>query len=260
MELLNSYKDIDFENHIFFNLVEEINQVIDPLSNYFGLNSFNYHKTFNDGSHIRLTNIPNWYRHYLKHRLYLQSVFELPACNYYKNRIIWSNIDTHNIILQETRKFNINYGITLVEPCPDGCEFFFLGTTTNDKNVINKYLSNLYLLDKFLANFHNSAAVLFDKVNPFRLKVRDWQENQLKFNPVNNIDKISFLASIYSYDFTKRELDCIPLLLRGYTAKQIGEYLNISFRTVEDYINQLKFKTKTINRNELLNLLAIKFG
>jgi|GEM_PF-2835799 len=260
MELLNSYKDIDFDNHIFFNLADEINQLIAPLSNYFGLNTFNYHKTFNDDSHIRLTNTPNWYRHYLKNRLYLQSIFELPASNYYRNRIIWSNIDTHNIIRQESDKFNINYGITLVEPCADGCEFYFLGTSTNDKNVINKYLSNFYLLDKFVANFHNAGAILFDKANPFRVKANDWQENPLKFNPVNNIDKILFLASIYGYEFTRRELDCIPLLLRGYTAKQIGESLNISFRTVEDYINQLKFKTKTISRNELLNLLSIKFS
>src|SRR5579863_3386981 len=93
MEVINSYKDIDFDNHIFFNLVDEINQVIAPLINYFGLNSFNYHKIFNDNSHIRLTNTPNWYRHYLKNRLYLQSIFELPANNYYRNRIIWSNID-----------------------------------------------------------------------------------------------------------------------------------------------------------------------
>ncbi len=88
MELMNSYKDINFDNHIFFNLVDDINQLIAPLIDYFSLDSFNYHKTFNDSSQIRLTNTPDWHIHYLSNRLYLQSIFELPASNYYRNNLI----------------------------------------------------------------------------------------------------------------------------------------------------------------------------
>lgn len=260
MQIIKSWADIDLENHIFFNLVNEINEVINPLITHFGLDSFNYHRIYNDNSQIRTGNTPNWQRHYLKQKLYQQSIFELPAHNYVKSRIIWSNIDTHNVILQEAKKFGINYGITLVEPLIDGCEFYFLGTTTNNRTVINKYLSNFYLLEKFIANFHNAAASIFAKIEPQRLIIKDWQQNTLKFASVNIIDKFTFLASIYGYSFTRRELDCIPLLLKGLSAKQIALHLEISFRTVEVYINNLKYKTKTTNKSELIFLLETQFG
>jgi len=243
-----------------FNLADKINQVIKPLITCFGLGSFNYHKTYNDDSQISLTNTPDWKRHYVKNKLYQQSIFELPAHNYLKNRIIWSNIDTHSTILDEAAKFGIKYGITLIEPMKDGCEFYFLGSTIDDSTVINKYLSNFYLLEKFIANFHVAAKEIFAAVEPHRLIINDRKENKLTFSTANHIDKFPFLSSIYGYKFTKRELDCLPLLLKGLSSKQIAEQLKISFRTVEMYIDNLKQKTNTQNKNELLFLLSEKFS
>lgn len=260
IQTIETWTDIDLDNHIFLNLVDEINQIIQPLITHFSLDTFNYHKTYHDGSHICLTNTSAWKIHYLRNKLYQQSIFELPAHNYLKNRIIWSNIGTHITILKDAAKFGIKYGITFVEPVLDGCEFYFLGSSSNNKNVINKYLSNFYLLEKFIANFHESARDIFKKIEPERLIIKDRSENKLVFNTDNNIDKYPFLASIYDYKFTPRELDCIPLMLRGLSAKQIAEHLNISFRTVEMYIDNLKQKTNTHTKNELLFLLSEKFA
>lgn len=260
IQLIETWSDLDLTNHIFFNLASEINQVIAPLVTYFGLDSFNFHKTYNDNSQIRLSNTPDWKRHYLTNKLYQQSIFELPAQNYSKNRIIWSNIGTHNIILQEASQFGIKYGITLIEPVHDGCEFYFLGTTSDDQNVINKYLSNFYLLEKFIANFKNSGADIMAATEPHKVIVRDWENNKTKFNASNKIEHFSFLASIYGYQFTRRELECVPLLLKGLSSKQIAEQLQISFRTVEVYIENLKRKTGTHNKNELVSHLSEKFN
>jgi DNA-binding CsgD family transcriptional regulator len=193
-------------------------------------------------------------------KLYQQSIFELPAHNYSRNRIIWSNINTHNVILQAAAKFGINYGITLIEPCEDGCEFYFLGTTSNDNSVINNYLSNFQLVEKFVANFKDSGKSILALAEKERVCVDDWLCNDLNFSIAHQVDKYSFLAAIYGYRFTSRELQCLPLLLNGFSSKQIAEYLNLSFRTVEDYINNIKQKCNTKTKNELLKLLSDQFN
>lgn len=257
---IETWSDLDLKNHVFLNLVDEINQVITPLITYFGLDSFNFHKTYNDDSQIRLSNTPNWYHYYLTNKLYQQSIFELPAYHYSKTRLIWSNIDTHNVILKEASQFGIKYGITLVEPVSDGCEFYFLGTTSNDQTVINKYLSNFHLLEKFITNFKNSGKQLLSLAEQHKIIAHDWQLNKLTFTPIHNIERIAFLASIYGFEFTSRELECVPLLLKGLSSKQIAERLKISFRTVEVYIENLKRKTGTYNKKELIYLLDEKFN
>lgn len=259
MHKITSWANLDFKNHLFFNAVPEINELIRPIVKYFGLDSFNYHKTFNDNSQIRLTNKIDWYKHYLSQRLYLQSIFELPVDNYTRSRIIWTNINTHEIILSNAEKFGIKHGITIVEPNHDGCEFFFLGTTTSNSNTINKYLSNFQLLEKFIQNFKSANKDLFTRLYASRVIADDWLENTLKFESINYIDKYSFLAELYKYQFTPREIECLPLLIKGYTSKQIAEFLHISYRTVEDYVNNIKDKMNVTTKNELVSLLTELF-
>lgn len=259
MDKIASWTNLDFDNHLFFNSIMEINELIKPIDKYFGLDSFNYHKTFNDNSQISLTNQPAWYQHYLSQKLYLQSIFELPAVNYSRSRIIWSNIDTHNTILRDAASFGIKHGVTIVEPNHDGFEFYFLGTTIDDSSTINKYLSNFQLVDKFIQNFRIVSHKLFAKLSKHKTIAEDWLDNSLQFESVNHIDKYSFLAEMYHYQFTSREIECLPLLIKGFTAKQIAEKLNISYRTVEDHINNIKQKLDVRTKNELMNLLVGKF-
>lgn len=57
----------------------------------------------------------------------------------------------------------------------------------------------------------------------------------------------------------KRELECLYFIIRGMTAKQIGKALNLSFRTVESYIENMKYKFNCNNRSELIGK-AIDLG
>lgn len=55
-----------------------------------------------------------------------------------------------------------------------------------------------------------------------------------------------------TFNVTPREYQCLKLLIRGYTAKRIGQHLGISPRTVEDYLNQLKSKFNVHSKSELI--------
>ena len=56
---------------------------------------------------------------------------------------------------------------------------------------------------------------------------------------------------------SKRQLECWFYLLRGKTAKEIGKILNVSFRTIEAHIEQLKFKFDCSARSMLIEKAII---
>lgn len=60
-------------------------------------------------------------------------------------------------------------------------------------------------------------------------------------------------------NLTKRELEVLSLIVLGDTAKEIGQSLGISFRTVEAYINTLKFKLGCQSKREIIKKV-IKTG
>jgi DNA-binding CsgD family transcriptional regulator len=52
--------------------------------------------------------------------------------------------------------------------------------------------------------------------------------------------------------FTRREKDIISLLIRGKTAREIGLILDRSRRTIESHIENLKIKTQSENKSQLI--------
>ncbi len=68
------------------------------------------------------------------------------------------------------------------------------------------------------------------------------------------IQKNYTLPSFPRVYMTRREADCVRLLKNKLTNKEIGEILDISTRTVEFYMNNIKMKFQVSKRSELLVL------
>jgi len=55
------------------------------------------------------------------------------------------------------------------------------------------------------------------------------------------------------YRLTDREIECLFLLIRGKSAKEMGKFLSISPRTVEVYIENIKQKMHASTRSEIID-------
>lgn len=60
-----------------------------------------------------------------------------------------------------------------------------------------------------------------------------------------------FKLSMQNLNLTKRESECFYLLSRSLSIKNIAKKLNISPRTVEVYVSNLKKKVKVYSKAEL---------
>ena len=56
--------------------------------------------------------------------------------------------------------------------------------------------------------------------------------------------------------FTSREYDCVTQLLRGKNVKSIAKHYELSPRTVEFYIKNMKIKLECATRDELLEKVS----
>jgi DNA-binding CsgD family transcriptional regulator len=62
----------------------------------------------------------------------------------------------------------------------------------------------------------------------------------------------------YKNYFTPRELDVFNYILLGLTSKKIAKRLDISFRTVEDYIDKIKIKLDCDSKSEVIEAAISK--
>lgn len=67
---------------------------------------------------------------------------------------------------------------------------------------------------------------------------------------------LSYVNGIY---LTKREIEILRYTVRGYTAKKISLMLQISSRTIEQHIANVKNKLGVSNKSELIDMLVDKF-
>ncbi len=99
----------------------------------------------------------------------------------------------------------------------------------------------------YLERFNSSL-----KLNKSNLIIKETpsfdNENITKHKKTYNIKIFNEEVNI-----TRRELDCLLLLSRGLKTKQIATILNISYRTVESYINNLKIKTNCSYSSSLID-------
>jgi DNA-binding CsgD family transcriptional regulator len=76
--------------------------------------------------------------------------------------------------------------------------------------------------------------------------------------PLANPVAVSGLKINKSY-LSKREIECLQLTIKGYTAKRIARELNISHRTVEEYLFNIRVKTGTSSKSELIEMTIDQF-
>lgn len=246
-------------------LSSEVDGIAQPLKKHFGITSLVYGKNYHDGTGVRLSNQPAWIEHYFENALYLHSGFEQDPGKFQAGHVVWAHLSHHQPVLQAAREFKIDHGITLIQPTPDGCEFYFLGTTPDKPQVANLLLNQLGFLQNFTFYFKEQAAGLLNKVNQRRIKIPTvydkivsneqglpYKEHSIDLEGVLRLKKIHLPNGL---TLSAREYACAKLLARGLSTRLIAQALFISPRTVEAHLDNLKHKLRCETKLDLLRTL-----
>ena len=253
-----------------------IKEICDPLLNSIGITYFNYVKIYNqDCSREMLTNNPEWTDHFYKNALY-NSVGAIDVEHLLpKGYFLWSEMDSKDpIYLQGREYFNIDNGITFVVKRKEVTLLYIFAANRDNHAINNFYACNLNLFHRFIHYFTDKAQHIIKKAEKNRVYLPIPQT--INTDRVNNIiisEKLreEFLKNTYVSRYyllnesdelylTPKQADYASLFIKGFTAKQIARHMDVSFRTVEGHIQDIKVKiqeslNEILTKEELIKIL-----
>lgn len=257
------------DSHIMIASSGDVARVCAPLRKYFKINDFNYERIYSDNSKIKLTSRPEWIKYYYQHKFYLLGEYEVPFTEQQTGYKLTLSMRGTEIFSAAREHFNIDYGIVFAEKHNDEYyELFWFGTECGNQSVLNFYLSNIDLLQRFNLYFKEKMTSLITKAErekiPLLQKVPEGttRETQSTLHKMRKEFLRAIRIEAYPVEngsihasLTEREFECAICLLEGRTAKDTGEYLGISSRTVESHLLNIKIKLACETRQDLLEIL-----
>lgn len=225
---------------------------------------------------MQLTNRPLFLRDFYDRGLYVYGCFEYYNPNYAPGYILSSTLDKEaQQVFSFAREYHdIDHVITITKKNKESWEFYHFGGPRNQLSLPNFYLSNIDLLERFILYFHEKAEKLITRadkqriIHPTMLNVDGSKKIVLSVVAINQHDgvrqrfvaqlsmkKLSLIDCNQKVVLTKRETDCLRELFKGYPAREIGEKLSISVRTVETHIVHVKDKLQCDSKSQLIDKL-----
>ncbi|MGC8483754.1 MAG: helix-turn-helix transcriptional regulator [Thermodesulfobium sp.] len=260
-------------------ICEKINPIVKPISDHFGVHTFGYRKFFADGNSFGMSNNFSWTTFCLEN-------FDKKIIPNYENEIKAAlNEDKFHFFrigkpnnkdafLSALYELDIWNTCSLYKKMGDGIEAFYFASTRENSGIVEKYTNNIALFERFSYHFKNklldiisledikssASPTISPKVFESSQETSSIEDQNIKqFLSTTPIHK--FFLNVNEQDITLsfQEFRCLALLSQGKTAKEIGNSLKISQRTVEEYIDNIKRKVKMNTRSQLIDLFLLNF-
>lgn len=254
-----------------FEVAKDVSAICEPLLNY-GISYFLYSCIFDNGSIHFQTNRPE-----ICHNHFFKQYPLIPAINkklikkkfYYLAAPLEDNIHKFNYAISDFRLFNIGHCIFFLERHKDYYELIVFGATLENYEIINFYLNNIDFLENFKFYFKAKAQKLIVKSEKNKLVVPKPMFDTVQAvtqllnleskqqNPAN-----TFVPDYYFFNYndkkiklTKREMDCLRHIKSSLSAKEIARVMDISYRTVESYLENIKNKLQCHKKSEIIKII-----
>ncbi len=245
---------------------DAVKKCTSPL-HHLGVTCFYYALIKSNGEHVLLTNSPQTVEFYYEQSLYQKDPYLRHPDNYKSGFFLIEHFkkdDFDESLARVGKKFKTKPIVGLADKQEDYVEFFrFWGE--GDKvqfDVANVQYANL--LKAFAGHFKKECEKIIQLENSHFFSVKDLIGTKLFEHtkaPAHAIDAKSlrnFLTEIGFGEFVNkaemlspREQGCVKLLLKGKSIKETATTLELSPRTVEHYLENIKNKFNCQFKNEL---------
>jgi DNA-binding CsgD family transcriptional regulator len=259
--------------HPLLVLSTEFTELCKPLE-MFHIHHFTYQKQFNDGTRISLSNKTQWVDDYYNLKLYESSLFEEKPSSYKPAFNVWTEEYDIPVYAHGRTYYDTGPCISITEPHHDGCEHYLFSTAPDKPEVIHYLANNMDILYHFVLYLKDRGVNIFKKAQDNRVVVQKsfigptesritnkdfyqaMQRHKRQFFDKTPIRRFTFeTGDTQGIRLTQREINCIMYLLQNKTAHETAESMNLSRRTVESYLDNIKIKLDCDNKIDLLKKL-----
>ena len=259
---MNNFENL-IKQHPSFVYTEELKRLCQPLQ-LLNITTFNHVRMHNAHQFTAIITNPECVKNYLEKAYFNVEIFAAPKHCHLKNTIMWDQLSLKGKALEmmiDAEAFGYRHIFTIIREQGTCTDYYYFGTHLLLPAINQWYINHYDLLEKFIDYYEDEISkrphLQYAHQCPIYLgktHTEDWLSSA--FEPLPNAKKVSdFLKQLPSkaiISFTRREQDIIPLLLQSLTNKQIAKALNLSYRTIDEYIVNLKRKLKVKNKNQLI--------
>lgn len=252
--------------HDLIRCSDPIRKTTRPLLERFGVEYFTYHRIDRQGNYTVLLDRPDWAEQYVSEKFYEIDPY-LRDPQVYRSGI--SLIEQHgseayrSAIMEAASKYQWDLGVMLIEKSEEGVEFFGFAGNRSRSSIDRIYLNQPALLKQFGRYFKTELASILSEFGQRTISLPEQKGKDFycKEPIVPTMDPQAhraFLADLglkkelaLADSLTNQERRCLQLLLQGSTAKEMAFSMELSPRTVEFYLENLKNKFRCSNKGEL---------
>jgi DNA-binding CsgD family transcriptional regulator len=245
-------------------------KIIEPLKQHLGIN-FGYMIVFKDGSYYKIIEdlecLKKWVTNVETSHIFcarnVTTYFDDPY-----NFTIWPEEPTC-LAMEIYKKYGMWNGITVSRPNKDYTELYWF-TKENAEDGWHKFFirSKISLLefikhfDSYKKEFHitpsniaNSNLFQYSQSFGFNIPQSEYIQSELpilkEFSKLLRIDKLNNKCQTKAH-LTKREIEVLSIIGQGYTLKTVARDLQISIKTAQYYLDQIKLKTGLHFKSEFI--------
>lgn len=274
----------NFKKHPVFSNKDQIINICAPLKKL-DITYFCHVNINEKGQFSGLSNNPEFADHYVKNKYYNADIHL--SAHELGGYIIWDGLpkcgETERMD-QEAQQFGVCHSFTIVKENERTSDYYHFATHLNHDWFNQVYLANLDLLERFSEYFKETVlqskmlSVAYDytftpskEKSKFCLQGLDeflnLEERRLavKNSIGDNTAKIIGQAVIHKetgkiLTFAPQQMRCLALLLSGKSSKEIGLALDLSYRSVEHYVERIRKILGCKNSKEVMATYSIFCG
>lgn len=247
--------------HYFYSSAEKVFNICKPFFSKDTFSFFDYGRVTKQGEFYGLTVNADSFKIFFE----LQYQILQPFNNYrlQENKFYYffhmpASLDTdYAYSLRQVYKITgSDHGFSIVRKQKDFFDAFFFSSPLPHHHAINFYLNQLPRLKDFLEYFQNKAARLIHISAENKIILPDKMLPQIWNNThYEEIVTQKSFADEKKIKLTKREQEVLMYFCKGYTIKELASLLNLSPRTIEMHLKNLKDKFQIKKKSVLIRYL-----
>jgi DNA-binding CsgD family transcriptional regulator len=244
------------------NYCDEISEMVYPFFSELKITFFSHVRVSHTGIFKSLMTQTSLSKFYLDHKYPIRyslgkGIILNSGCYVLNHLPDISSAQELNLIKEH---YNFDHLIYLVDKQSKWDDLYIFGTTPENQVYINLVFNNMDFIKQGLHRYKYNSRKLLEQtpgaIYPSHCFMNHTSVPDYKINSEQtNLQKILLPLNGSEVPISKQEYKCLGLLVQNYTIKQIGQQMNLSPRTVETYLKNLKNKLHCQGSLELIQLV-----